>query len=74
MITFVYKVTNPGVVPLSDVHVVDDKCPAMSGELGDTNGNHLLDTNEVWIYNCSMDLKQTTTDTATVTAFAKIVF
>ena len=69
-ITYVYKVNNPGIVPLSDVTVTDDKCNAMSGKLGDTNGNQLLDVNEVWIYTCTMALKQTTTDMATVTAFA----
>lgn len=69
-ITYTYKVNNPGVVPLSDVRVIDDKCNAMSGKLGDTNGNNLLDTNEVWIYTCTMSLKQTTTNTVTVRAFA----
>lgn len=69
-ITFVYKVNNPGVVPLSEVTVTDDKCSAMSGKLGDTNGNNLLDINEVWIYTCTMHLNQTTTNTATVNAFA----
>ena len=69
-VTFIYKVTNPGVVPLSNVNVIDNKCSAMSGELGDTNDNHLLDTNEVWIYSCTVNLKQTTTNTATVTALA----
>ena len=48
----------------------DDKCSAMSGKLGDTNYNDLLDPNEVWIYTCTMNLAQTTTNTATVTAFA----
>ncbi len=69
-ITFIYKVNNPGVVSLSDVTVVDDRCGAMSGKLGDRNGNGLLDTNEVWIYTCTMTLRETTTNTATVTAFA----
>lgn len=69
-IVFTYKVNNPGVVPLSDVIVTDDKCSAMSGKLGDTNGNNLLDIDEVWIYTCKMILKQTTTNTVTVTAFA----
>lgn len=69
-ITFTYRVNNPGVVPLSNVTVVDDKCSAMSGKLGDTNGNNLLDINEVWIYTCTANLRQTTTNTAHVTAFA----
>ena len=42
----------------------------MSGKLGDTNGNQLLDINEVWIYSCTMPIRQTTTDTVTVTAYA----
>jgi hypothetical protein len=69
-ITFTYKVNNPGVAPLSDVTVIDDKCSAMSGKLGDTNGNNLLDINEVWIYTCTTNLKKTTTNTVRVTAFA----
>lgn len=69
-ITFTYKVNNPGVVPLADVIVTDNKCSAMSGRLGDTNGNNLLDINEVWIYTCAMILKETTTNTVNVTAFS----
>ena len=69
-ITFTYRVNNPGNVPLSNVAVSDDKCSAMSGRLGDTNGNNLLDPNEVWVYTCTAKLTQTTTNTVTVTAFA----
>jgi hypothetical protein len=69
-ITFTYKVTNPGEVSLSDVTVVDDACSDMSGELGDTNGNHLLDPGEEWIYTCAAMVVKTTTHTATVTAYA----
>ncbi|MDP3988770.1 MAG: hypothetical protein Q8P93_00850 [bacterium] len=70
VIHFTYKVNNPGIVPLRNVTVVDDKCRTMSSKLGDTNGNNLLDTNEVWVYTCTMFLKETTTNTATVTAFS----
>ncbi len=69
-VTFTYKVNNPGVVSLSDVTVTDDKGSAMSGKLGDTNGNNLLDIREVWTYTCTTHLNQTTTNTATITAFA----
>ncbi len=69
-ITFTYRVNNPGVVPLSDVTVADDKCSILSGRLGDINYNNLLDTNEVWIYACSAILRQTTTNTVRVEAFA----
>lgn len=69
-ITFTYRVNNPGVVPLSDVSVIDNKCKNMSGKLGDRNANNLLDVNEVWVYTCTMNLRQTTTNTVTVTALA----
>jgi len=69
-ITYTYKVNNPGIVPLSNVTIIDNKCFRMSGELGDTNGNGLLDPNEVWIYTCTTNLTKTTTNIVTVTAFA----
>ncbi len=69
-ITFTFKIANLGKVPLNDVTVTDDHCSAMSGELGDINGNHLLDPGEVWIYTCTTVLATTTTHSATVTAYA----
>ncbi|MDP2668865.1 MAG: hypothetical protein Q8P07_03475 [bacterium] len=69
-ITFTYRVNNPGQVSLRDVVVTDDKCSAMSGKLGDINGNDQLDINEVWIYTCKTNLKQTTTNTVSVTSTA----
>ncbi len=69
-VIFTYKVNNPGVVSLSDITVTDDKCQNMSGKLGDTNGNNLLDPHEVWIYSCTINLKHTTISTVTVTAKA----
>jgi hypothetical protein len=69
-ITFTYRVNNPGIVPLSDVSVTDDKCSAMSQKLGDLNGNNFLDTNEVWVYTCMTHLNKTTTNTVSVTSFA----
>lgn len=69
-ITFTYKVNNPGVVPLSFVRVSDEKCTNMSNKLGDTNGNNLLDPNEVWTYTCVARLTETTTNTVKVSAYA----
>lgn len=69
-ITFTYRVNNPGVVPLSNVAVTDDRCSDMSGKLGDTNGNNLLDIMEVWVYTCTTHLTQTTTNTVSVAASA----
>lgn len=70
-VNFSYKVNNPGSIPLSLVEVKDDRCGQLSGRLGDTNGNGLLDINEVWIYTCRTFLDKTTTNTATVTAWAE---
>lgn len=67
-ITFTYRVSNPGAVPLSEVTVEDNKCSTLAGRLGDTNGNSLLDIHEVWIYTCTAHLTQTTTNTVKVTA------
>lgn len=69
-ITFTYRVTNPGTMPLEQVEVTDNTCSSMSGKLGDTNGNMRLDTGEVWIYRCTTHLTETTTNTVRVTAFA----
>lgn len=69
-ITFTYRVNNPGVVPLANVTVSDDKCREMSSKLGDTNGNSLLDITEVWTYTCTTHLKETTTNTVSVAATA----
>lgn len=70
IVTFIYKVSNLSTGALSNVSVTDNGCSAMSGELGDINDNHILDTNEIWIYNCTTSLVQTTTNIATATAYA----
>jgi hypothetical protein len=50
-ITWTYKVSNPGNVPLSSVSLTDDKEGIITNRIsGDTNSNGLLDTNEVWTY------------------------
>jgi hypothetical protein len=69
-ITFTYRVNNPGVIPLGSITVTDDKCAVISSRLGDTNANNLLDIDEVWVYTCTTNLWQTTTNTAVVTAYA----
>lgn len=69
-VTFTYRVNNPGVIPLSNVSVVDDRCSDISGRVGDTNYNNLLDITEVWVYTCTAHLTQTTTNTVSIAAFA----
>ncbi len=64
-VTYTYVVTNAGVIPLSSVSVVDDKLGTLTFVSGDTNGNHLLDTGEAWLYTGRAHLTTTTTNTAT---------
>lgn len=67
-VIYYYSVTNPGIVPLSDVYVTDDKCLSLPGRVvghpGDLNQNNLLENNEVWNFTCPMYLSQTVTNTA----------
>ncbi len=58
-VTSSYEVTNEGNTPLSNVHVIDDKCaPVTSVELddfniGDIDDDNLLDLTEVWEFTCT---------------------
>lgn len=52
-VNFTIEVKNTGTQQLKDVVLVDDKC-TLSARTGDTNGNNLLDTNETWVYTCSV--------------------
>ena len=65
LVTYTYKVTNPGNVTVDNVTIVDDKVTA-NYVSGDTNADKQLQTNETWIYTGSMTLDVTTTNTATV--------
>jgi uncharacterized repeat protein (TIGR01451 family) len=69
---YTYEVINTGTVPLSldPDPPVDDICgplvPAANG-LGDTNGDGLLDTDEVWHYTCTTTLERQQGNTPPVT-------
>lgn len=65
LVTYTYKVTNPGMVTLSNVSVTDDKISAVSYVSGDINTDKLLQVNETWTYTGKMTLTVTTTNTAT---------
>ena len=65
-VTYTYTVSNPGIVPVSDVRLTDDKCGTISGRSGDLNNNNLLDTNEKWIYTCRVNVPVSTRNIATV--------
>ena len=62
-VTYSYAVTNDGQTPLKNVIVTDDFCSPVDYVSGD-DGDSLLEHGETWNYSCSMDLDQTTTNTA----------
>jgi hypothetical protein len=70
IVTYTEKITNPGIVALSNIHLVDDKCTPMKYISGDTNKDSKLDVNEIWTYTCSSNLTKTTTNTATASGDA----
>ena len=69
-VTYTYRLSNPGTVPLSDVRLTDDKCASANYLSGDTNTNGKLDPTETWTYACRTNLTKTTTNTAIATGTA----
>jgi len=67
MVTYTEKVSNPGVVPLSNIQLKDDKCSPLNYISGDINVDLKLDPSEIWTFTCSTNLTQTTTNTASAT-------
>ena len=65
-ISYAYTVTNPGLVPVHDVILIDDKCSPISRPAGDINGNGLLDPGETWTYTCTTNVPVSTASVATV--------
>ena len=63
MVTYTKKVTNPGTVALSNVHLTDDKCENVKYVSGDANNDSKLDITETWIYDCQANITKTTTNT-----------
>lgn len=70
MVIYTNKVTNPGIVALSNISLTDDKCGPVKYISGDTNGNSKLDTAETWTYTCSAKLTKTTVNTVTASGDA----
>lgn len=65
-VTFTYKVTNEGSVPLTDISIKDDKCDKIESVSGDDNNDEKLDVNEEWKYRCTKTVKKTETNIVTV--------
>lgn len=63
-VTYTEKISNPGLVALSNVKLTDDKCSPLKYISGDVNKDSKLDTTETWTYTCSTTLTKTTTNTA----------
>jgi uncharacterized repeat protein (TIGR01451 family) len=69
-VTYTYMVTNPGTVALTNVTVTDDKCSGVARVSGDANGDSRLQSTETWTYRCTMNIPQTTVNTAIATGQA----
>jgi LPXTG-site transpeptidase (sortase) family protein len=63
-VTYTETITNPGTIPISDVHLNDDTCAPMVYISGDTNADSNLDMSEMWTYTCRTYLTETTTNIA----------
>lgn len=65
LVTYTYKITNPGTMPLSNVRLTDDKISLINYVSGDVNSDALLQPEETWVYTAEDTLYQTTTNEAT---------
>lgn len=63
-VTYTYTETNDGEVDLSSPSVVDDKCSPVTYVSGDANIDGKLNVGETWTFTCSLQLWNTTTNTA----------
>ena len=69
LVKYTYTVSNIGVVPMSNVTVVDDSCSPLVKASGDTNPSAILQAKGVWVYTCSTTLSATHTNTVTATGW-----
>lgn len=67
-VTYTYTVSNPGDFDLDGVNVTDDKCSPVTYVSGDDGDDGVLGVDEVWTYECTMALDESTTNIADVSA------
>ncbi|MFK7733194.1 MAG: PASTA domain-containing protein, partial [Pseudomonadales bacterium] len=68
VINYRYEIANSGSIELSNVGYDDDKCAPVAAIGGDSDTDKILDIGETWQLECSVALKETTTNTLTVSA------
>lgn len=64
LVAYTFKITNPGIIPLSNLRLADDKCSPVNYVSGDANGDGKLDPSETFTYTCQANLTETTTNLA----------
>ncbi|MGH9042580.1 MAG: DUF7507 domain-containing protein [Acidimicrobiia bacterium] len=70
-VTHTYEITNPGAVPLSNVTVVDNRCPPVTlVDPGD--GDQILAPGEKWSFQCTATAPRTGVSTARVTGVSPV--
>lgn len=70
-VVYNYTVWNVGRQrALADVTVIDDKCGPVSYLSGDLNKNFKIESDESWVYTCTTNLTETTTNTAIATGYS----
>jgi uncharacterized repeat protein (TIGR01451 family) len=65
-VVYTYRVVNPSINPISITNVSDDKCTPVTFVDGDTNLDGWLDSGETWVYTCSTEVAEDTTNVVTV--------
>lgn len=68
-VTYTYLVENTGDEDLENVDVSDDTCNSPSYQSGDDGSDNILSPGEIWTYECTTVLNETTTNTADVVAY-----
>jgi hypothetical protein len=58
IVTYTYRVSNTGDVPLGDISVTDDKIGEATFVGGDVNSDAVLDLDEVWAINAAYTVRE----------------